>query len=626
MKFSHKILLAAVSVVTLAFASFSIYSVQLQENYILSAIQARLTETGQSTANHVRSWFEGRVLMIQNLSQNIGLDPAPEHIKALISQPALAGEFLQSFIGLANGTVVMEPVTTLPDNYDPRTRPWYKDTATSNTLNLSEPYVSQSTQQLVLSINTPLNSNGRLVGVASGDLSLDALAKMIDSLDLNGLGYAFLVNAQGKILVSPNRQELMKNLTEVYSDRPPQLDRALNISLQDGHEKIIGFTPVRGLSGVQWYVGISIDHEKAYADLSELRRSAVFATLITVAIIIGLLGGLMHVLMNPLRTLGKAMQAIAEGDGDLTVRLSAQNRDEFGTVAQAFNKFVERVHRSMLEVATTTRHINQVVEEVHSSSIVSLASCDKQNQRSTSIATSLNELGATAQEIARNASSASVQASSAKSQAVEGQVVLARTLAAIKELSEKIRLSSGSIEVLNGRTVDIGRILDVIKSISQQTNLLALNAAIEAARAGDHGRGFAVVASEVRVLAQKTQESTGSIQRMISNLQTGSDRATTSMQETLGKAQDGAIKVERAGELLLEIAEGVARISDRNIQIASAAEEQSAVSEDINRNVNEINDLVIQVSAGAEQTAVTSQELARLAEYQQRLVNRFKVA
>ncbi|PLR61601.1 chemotaxis protein [Pseudomonas sp. QC2] len=591
MKFSHKILLAAVSVVTLAFASFSIYSVQLQENYILSAIQARLTETGQSTANHVRSWFEGRVLMIQNLSQNIGLDPAPEHIKALISQPALAGEFLQSFIGLANGTVVMEPVTTLPDNYDPRTRPWYKDTATSNTLNLSEPYVSQSTQQLVLSINTPLNSNGRLVGVASGDLSLDALAKMIDSLDLNGLGYAFLVNAQGKILVSPNRQELMKNLTEVYSDRPPQLDRALNISLQDGHEKIIGFTPVRGLSGVQWYVGISIDHEKAYADLSELRRSAVFATLITVAIIIGLLGGLMHVLMNPLRTLGKAMQAIAEGDGDLTVRLSAQNRDEFGTVAQAFNKFVERVHRSMLEVATTTRHINQVVEEVHSSSIVSLASCDKQNQRSTSIATSLNELGATAQEIARNASSASVQASSAKSQAVEGQVVLARTLAAIKELSEKIRLSSGSIEVLNGRTVDIGRILDVIKSISQQTNLLALNAAIEAARAGEAGRGFAVVADEVRSLAHRTQSSAEEIQQMIEELQSDSRASVTTMDESQQFSAQSIVIATQAGERFEAVTQGITHIDGVNQSVAAATEEQTSVIELLNVDIVEINAL-----------------------------------
>ncbi len=210
--------------------------------------------------------------------------------------------------------------------------------------------------------------------------------------------------------------------------------------------------------------------------------------------------------------------------------------------------------------------------------------------------------------------------------AEQGTLVIQDTAREMRQISENIGASAKLVSQLGDRSEQITAIVNTIRGIADQTNLLALNAAIEAARAGEQGRGFAVVADEVRNLAKKTQDSTVSIQKMIANLQSGSERAAASMQETLGKAQEGASNVVRAGELLEEIAEGIATISDRNIQVASAAEEQSLVAEEIHRNVDDINSLVIQVSAGAEQTAVTSRELARLAEQQQGLVGRFKVS
>ncbi|WP_422047474.1 methyl-accepting chemotaxis protein [Pseudomonas viridiflava] len=209
---------------------------------------------------------------------------------------------------------------------------------------------------------------------------------------------------------------------------------------------------------------------------------------------------------------------------------------------------------------------------------------------------------------------------------LQGKTEIENTISLIQGLEVQAEQTSRIIGELKGESDSISSVLDVIRGVAEQTNLLALNAAIEAARAGEQGRGFAVVADEVRNLAKKTQDSTVSIQNMIVNLQSGSDRAASSMQETLGKAKEGASNVVRAGELLEEIAEGIASISDRNIQVASAAEEQSLVAEEIHRNVNDINTLVVQVSAGAEQTAVTSRELARLAEQQQGLVGRFKVS
>ncbi|NER61299.1 methyl-accepting chemotaxis protein [Pseudomonas sp. MAFF212428] len=311
---------------------------------------------------------------------------------------------------------------------------------------------------------------------------------------------------------------------------------------------------------------------------------------------------------------------------DLTARATYQSKDEFGQISRNLNSMAQEIKGIVEEIGSATTQVATAAEESSLVTLQTSQSVERQRQGTELVATAINEMSATVREVARSTSDAAQMSQQVNTSTAQGRSEIESTVVLIQQLSAQAEQTASIIGDLKHESDAISSVLDVIRGIAEQTNLLALNAAIEAARAGDHGRGFAVVASEVRTLAQKTQESTGNIQQMISNLQAGSDRATTSMHETLGKAQAGAAKVERAGELLVEIAEGVASISDRNIQIASAAEEQTAVSEDINRNVNEINDLVIQVSAGAQQTAVTSQELARLAEHQQQLVGRFKMA
>ncbi|WP_412071448.1 methyl-accepting chemotaxis protein [Pseudomonas sp. FEN] len=311
---------------------------------------------------------------------------------------------------------------------------------------------------------------------------------------------------------------------------------------------------------------------------------------------------------------------------DLTARASYESKDEFGQIARNLNSMAQEIKDIVQDIGNATAQVATAAEESSLVTLQTSQSVEQQRQETELVATAINEMSATVREVARSTSDAAQLSQQVNTSTEQGRGEIEGTIELIRQLSEQAEQTASIIGDLKYESDAISSVLDVIRGIADQTNLLALNAAIEAARAGDHGRGFAVVASEVRTLAQKTQESTGNIQQMIVNLQAGSDRASASMQETLDKAQAGADKVERAGEMLVRIAEGVASISDRNIQIASAAEEQSAVSEDINRNVHEINDLVIQVSAGAEQTAITSQELSRLAEHQQQLVSRFKVA
>ncbi|HEX5842546.1 MAG TPA: methyl-accepting chemotaxis protein, partial [Pseudomonas sp.] len=503
LKFSHKILLAASAVVLAAFALFTLYNDYLQRNAIRADLESYLHEMGNVTASNIHNWLSGRILLVESTAQSIARNSEPEQLVGLLEQKALSSTFAFTYLGSSEGVFTARPVSEMPEGYDPRVRPWYKDAMAAGATTLTEPYVDASTGELIITIATP----AKPAGVVGGDLSLTTLVEIINSLDFNGIGYAFLVSADGKILVHPDKELVMKSLAEAFPQNTPIIGNDFSEADVDGNTRIFTFTPVKGLPSVNWYVGLSIDKTKAYAALSDFRASAIVATLIAVVLIILLLSMLISVLMKPLTVMGKAMEDIAQGEGDLTKRLSIQSNDEFGRLATAFNRFVERIHSSIREVSSATSQVNEVAQRVVGASNSSMLNSDEQASRTNSVAAAINQLGAAAQEIARNAADASTQASDARQQAEDGRQVVEKTIRAMNELSGKISASCGNIETLNSKTVNIGQILEVIKSISQQTHLLALNAAIEAARAGEAGRGFAVVADEVRNLAHRTQES-----------------------------------------------------------------------------------------------------------------------
>ena len=626
LQFSHKILLAAALVVTLALAGFASFNAYLQRQAITQSLEASLGEIGRITAGNIAYWLDARVKLIDSQAQALSRDSSPANVVGLLEEKLYTSNFDSTYLGEVDGTFTDRPHTPMEAGYDARQRDWYKAAVSAGGPILTEPYLTAPPQSfLCITIAAPVLQNGKLIGVVAGDLVMDSLMKMITSLDAGGLGEAFLVDGDGKILVSSHADQVLKSLKEVSPEQTPSLAPGFHHVLQNGSERLVSFTPVAGLPSVKWYLALSIDQAKAYAPVTQARNLAIVATLVAVIAIILLLGLLIRVLLRPLHDLTRAMDDIAEGEGDLTRRLPVQSRDEFGALAEAFNHFVARIHTSIRDVAQSTGELNQGTRRVLEASQSSMQQSDIQAQRTTSVAAAINELGAAAQEIARNAAHASGEASTARAQGEEGREVLDEALHAMQALSAKIGTSCEHIEALNGKTANIGQILEVIRGISEQTNLLALNAAIEAARAGEAGRGFAVVADEVRSLASRTQSSAQQIQQMIEELQSGSRDAVALMQESQRQSAHSMQVAKSAGERLGSVTERIGEIDGQNQSVATATEEQTSVVETLNMDISEINLLNQQGVDNLQATLAACTALEAEAGRLQRLVGGFRI-
>ncbi|KMN20922.1 chemotaxis protein [Pseudomonas helleri] len=625
LRFSHKILLAASLIVIAAFSLFALYNDYLQRNAIRNNLDNYLHEMGSVTANTIQTWLGGRILLVENLAQSLAINPEPAQAASLLEQKALTSTFMADYFGDNQGAFTIRPDSKMLDGFDPRTRPWYKDAVNSGSASLTEPYIDAVTGQMIISIGSAVKKAGQTLGVAGADLSLQTITDTINALNFNGLGYAFLISGDGKVLVHPDKTLVTQYLKDIYPQDTPPISSAFSEIQANGKTRIVTFTPVKGLGNVNWSIGLSVDKEKAFAALNTFRTSAVIATVIAVISIIALLGLLIRLLLQPLHVMTRAMQNIAEGEGDLTRRLDVTSNDEFGTLGSAFNDFVERIHTSMREVSSATAQVNEVALRVVSASNSSMLNSDEQASRTNSVAAAINELGAAAQEIARNAAQASQQASDARGLATEGQQVVERSISSMQQLSQMLGTSSGHIESLNGKTVNIGQILEVITSISQQTNLLALNAAIEAARAGEAGRGFAVVADEVRNLAHRTQESAQQVQAMIEELQVSARASVSTMDESQRHSEDSVEIANLAGERLVSVTERIGEIDGMNQSVATATEEQTSVVESINMDITEINTLNQEGIENLQSTLRACTDLEQQAARLKQLVGSFRL-
>ncbi len=324
--------------------------------------------------------------------------------------------------------------------------------------------------------------------------------------------------------------------------------------------------------------------------------------------------------------IARALEATEEvAEGNLTRPITVDGNDEAGRLLAAMAKMQHKLRDTLQRIAGSATQLASAAEELNAVTDESARGLTQQNNEIEQAATAVNEMTSAVEEVARNAVSTSEASRNATTSAGDGRDLVQETVSAIERMSTDVQATASLIGDLANESRDIGKVLDVIRGLADQTNLLALNAAIEAARAGEAGRGFAVVADEVRALAHRTQQSTSEIERMIGSIQTGTEHAVDSMRNSTERAESTLNIARGAGLSLDTINTAIVEINERNLVIASAAEEQAQVAREVDRNLVNIRDLSVQSATGASQTSAASGELSRLAVDLNGMVGRFRL-
>ncbi|MBY4676002.1 methyl-accepting chemotaxis protein [Marinobacterium arenosum] len=482
------------------------------------------------------------------------------------------------------------------------------------------------------------NAAGQVQLVVALQLSLDDINGFMALRDgLGESGETYLVGADGLMrsdsYLDPTHHSVTASFANPHRGRVDSEASRAALAGRSGTDLIVdyngqqvlsSFAPL-GVEGLNWALLAEMDEAQAFAPVRQMQwlLGLVFAG--SVLVIILAAGWLANSLVRPLQRISLHMRDIAEGDSDLTVALEVRGGDEIAQLAGQFNTFVEKIRDLVGRVAGSTQVLADTSQQMSSTVMQTQSGIDRQQQDTTLAATAINQMTASIAQVAASTSDALAASMEAQQDVEDGLRITLATEQSIDELAEEVARATAVINQLQQRTESISTVLEVINDIADQTNLLALNAAIEAARAGDAGRGFSVVADEVRGLAQRTQSSTEEIQQIIGQLQSQALESVQAMESGQRKAVHGVEQVKLAGGALQRINAAVNRLAEMNTQIASAAEQQSHVSEEINRNIVNIEQVARENADGARDTQAANDRLSELSAQLKGLVGRFKL-
>ncbi len=598
--------------------AFSFFLESVAENITLLT-QTRLLKAADSSLHNYMGTSQVTKMQPPDSGAGVGIYDLFEQLGK--SHPSYAYVYATT----SQGHYVQWPVSDIRANYDPRERPWFKAAIAGNGRPVrTQAYEFPEDHAVIISTaQTFIDAEGG-TGVVSVDVSLNKLTEVAKKVRFGNNGYLLLVESDGNVLADPlhptNNFKALASLGDGYSYLASQPTGFYTVQL-DGKDYNASVYKSQALGWT--YIGL-IESSEISAGAWHLVWVITLLGGVLVAIF-GLCGvALSRVLIAPINNTSEGLRDIANGDADLTRRLQINGNDETAHMAKGFNSFVGSIQSLIREIRASSLEVEKGAADIGAQASQLDDTAQRQSMAVDMVSTAFHEMVATANEVAINCNRAAEAAQHGQDQAHKGQQVVGLMVNQVGSLGERIRQAAESIGQLEQNTQGITAILDTIRGIAEQTNLLALNAAIEAARAGDQGRGFAVVADEVRALAKRTSDSTEQINGLLGKLVNSSQSVAVEMHHSLAQSNESVAFTAQVEAAFAGVHEAVSTIKDMNTQIATAAEEQHAVAEDINRHIATIHSDAGRISEVSSVSKTTTRSLTQISSELNTLVGRFR--
>jgi len=592
----RKLIVASVGIVAATMMLLTLANLWTANSTTSDSLRGQVEALSASYAESMGSWVASKMQVVKAIEP---LAAQAEPIPSLAMLSA-GGGFDTTYIGWADKRYAFSSPQNLPADWDPTSRPWYKQAAEARRAVLTSPYVDAGTKKLVVTFASPVLDAGSVKAVVAGDIFIDGVVATTRSIKPTPNSFAFLTDASGAVIAHPDPALTLKPAAEAVSG----LDAAGLKAMIDSHD----LRPVqiggqgfriaaRAVPNTDWTLVIAVNEADALAGLSALARNSVLLGIAMVVAAALSLGVLTSTMLRRLGSLRDAMQDIASGDGDLTRRIETTGHDELAQMSRAFNEFADKIEATLRRIRMTTDSVSTAATEIATGNQDLSGRTEQTAANLQQTASSMEQLTGAVQQTAVSAQTANGLAQQAAAAAGRGGEVVNQVVSTMDDI--------------NTSSKKIADIIGVIDGIAFQTNILALNAAVEAARAGEQGRGFAVVAGEVRSLAQRSAEAAKEIKTLIGS--------------SVDKVESGARLVQDAGQSMNDIVDSVRRVSHIIHEITTAAAEQSDGIGQVGQAMGNLDQMTQQNAALVEESAAAAASLREQAQTLAAVVAEFKV-